>query len=105
MNSIRIMIIVGLLVLLISKIIVYRIEQKNPVDHANLNEQFHCDLCDDEIRLMLEDIQKHIFPYYDYKKIIELIVNDYYESYVKDLIDEEIGIDEYDEYEEYEVID
>ena len=94
MNSIRIMIIVGLLVLLISKIIVYWIEQKKPVDHVNPSEQFHCDLCDDEIRLMLEDIREHIFPYYDYKKIIELVVNDYYIRYVKDLIDEEIGIEE-----------
>ena len=93
MNSIRIMIVVGLLVLSISKIIVYWIEKKNPVDHINSREQCHCGLCDDEIRLMLEDIRKHIFPYYDYKKIIELVVNDYYIRYVKDLIDEEIGIE------------
>lgn len=53
MNSIRIMIIVGLVVLLICKIIVYCIDKKNPVDHVNPREQVHCDLCDDECHNLL----------------------------------------------------
>ena len=46
MNSIRIMIIIGLIVLLICKILVYWIDEKNPVNHVDPREQCHCDDCD-----------------------------------------------------------
>ena len=53
MNSIRIMIIIGLIVLLICKILVYWIDEKNPVNHVDPREQCHCDSCDDECHNLL----------------------------------------------------